>query len=246
MPGAVAIIQARMGSSRLPGKVLKLLGEHPVIWHVVERCRRSSVDAVWVATSDTPADDVLAQWCTHNSVAFYRGSEDDVLSRYVAIAALTQAERLVRVTGDCPLIAPEIIDLLLGILNDPAVDYAHVKAEEKYPDALPRGLNTEVFWRRTLEAFQRRATSMSHREHVTLLVEDKSQGFRIRRVPAPEGMARPGIRLTLDTPDDYVMLQSLFQECPITPETPLEALIACLDQHPEIVALNKHVQQKPV
>jgi spore coat polysaccharide biosynthesis protein SpsF len=246
MPGAIAIIQARMGSSRLPGKVLRPLGGHPVIWHVVDRCCRSSVDAVWVATSDTPADDVLAEWCARNGVACYRGSEDDVLSRYVAIAMLTQAERLVRVTGDCPLIAPEIINLLLDILNDSAVDYVHVKAEEKYPDALPRGLNTEVFWRRTLEALQQRATSASHREHVTLLVEDISQGFHIRRVPAPEGMARPGVRLTLDTPDDYVMLQRLFQECLITPETPLETLIACLDQHPEIVALNKHVQQKSV
>jgi spore coat polysaccharide biosynthesis protein SpsF len=239
----VVVIQARMGSSRLPGKVLLPLGDRPVLAHVVERCRRSMADEVVVATSVQPGDDVLEAWCRQENYPLLRGDEDDVLSRYVAAAHREKADVVVRVTADCPAQDPVTMDRVIRAVIESGVDYASSKAEETSPDALPRGLNVEVFTKEALEAIQVRAFEPRHREHVTLLVhEDPS--FRVLRLSAPEGLARPNYRMTLDTPADYAMLLRLFRECPVTPGTTLEEMIAFLDENPDVPALNARVEQK--
>ena len=131
----VVVIQARMGSSRLPGKVLLPLGTLPVLGHVVERCRRSAADEVVVATSVDPKDDVLEAWCRRREYPLLRGAEDDVLSRYVAAARLHRADIVVRVTADCPAQDPATMDRVVRGLIEFGGDYAQVKAEERFPDA---------------------------------------------------------------------------------------------------------------
>jgi spore coat polysaccharide biosynthesis protein SpsF len=241
---SVVVIQARMGSSRLPGKVLMPLNGIPVLEHVVERCRRSRADHVVVATSTSPADDVLAAWCAGMDYRYLRGPEDDVLSRYVMAARAANADIVIRVTGDCPAIEQSLIDTVIDALIHTGVDYLHVKAESKYPDAYPRGVNTEAFWRSTLNRFDANAAQPRHREHVTLQVEEDPQ-YTMLRLPAPPHLARPSYRLTLDTPQDYAMLSRLFSECPVTFDTPIDAIVRFLDAHPHIARLNADVEQKP-
>lgn len=242
---SAVVIQARMGSTRLPGKVLMPLNGVPVLEYVVERCRRSRADHVVVVTSTLPADDVLAAWCAGMGYLCLRGDQDDVLSRYVMAARATGADIVIRVTGDCPAIEPRLIDMVIDALIRTGVDYLHVKAESKYPDAYPRGVNTEAFWRSVLHRFEVNASQPRHREHVTLQVEEDPQ-FTMLRLPAPPHLARPGYRLTLDTPQDYTMLSRLFSECPVTFDTPIEAIVRFLDAHPDVTRLNADVEQKPV
>jgi spore coat polysaccharide biosynthesis protein SpsF len=239
----VVVIQARMGSTRLPGKVLLPLSDRPVLAHVVERCRLSLADEVVVATSVMPGDDVLEAWCAHEGYPLLRGDEDDVLSRYVAAARREDADVVVLVTADCPAIDPATTDRVIRALIESGNDYASIRAEETSPSALPRGLNVEALTREALEDVARRASQPRHREHVTLLVHEDPT-FGVLRLDAPEGLARPHYRMTLDTPADYAMLLRLFAECPVTPETPLEEMIAFLDDHPDVPALNAAVEQK--
>ncbi len=234
-----------MGSTRLPGKVLMPLNGVPVLEYVVERCRRSRADHVVVVTSTSPADDVLAAWCAGMGYVCLRGDEEDVLSRYVMAARATGADIVIRVTGDCPAIEPRLIDTVIDALIRTRVDYLHVKAESKYPDAYPRGVNTEAFWRSVLHRFEVNASQPRHREHVTLQVEEDPQ-YTMLRLPAPPHLARPGYRLTLDTPQDYTMLSRLFSECPVAFDTPIEAIVRFLDAHPDVTRLNADVEQKSV
>lgn len=244
MSKIVICIQARMGSSRLPGKVLLPLNGRPVLWHVVERCQRSNMaHQVLVATTCNPLDDVLQAWCEQEGYSVHRGEEDDVVSRYLTIAHEVGADVVVRVTGDCPAVDPHTIDRVIRALLRSSSHLAHAKAQESYSDALPRGLNVAAFWTSTLERIHHRASLPRHREHVTLLVEE-DQDFRVLRLPAPDGLARPDYRLTLDYPEDFIMLQRFFAECPVGPDTSLAEMIGFLDQHPEILEINSLVQQK--
>lgn len=198
-----------------------------------------------VATTTNVLDDVIEAWCQQQGYFVYRGDEENVLSRYVTLASQTKSEIVVRVTADCPLVDPVTIDRVVRTLQTSDYDYVHVKAEEKYPDALPRGLNVEAFRSQTLWRLEERASLPRHREHVTLLVEEDPT-FRLLRLPAPEGLARPHYRLTLDTPADFIMLQRLFVKGTVGPETTLEEIIAFLDRHPEIVSINNSVKQKEI
>ena len=160
----VAIIQARMQATRLPGKVLADLEGKPVLRRVVDRARRAStLDAVVVATSDNPADDVLAGFCREFGTDCFRGSRDDVLDRYRRAAECFQAEVVVRLTADCPLLDPQVIDRVVRAYGQGEFDYVSNALECTYPD----GLDTEVFSYKSLERAWREARRQSEREHVS-------------------------------------------------------------------------------
>lgn len=140
----VAVIQARMGSTRLPGKVLMDLGGHPVLeW--CERAARAApgVDEVWVATSNLPADDVISNWCTDGAIPCWRGSETDVLSRFVGAAEASQADVILRLTGDCPFLDPQVIGGVVWLLKATGCEFASNVSPRTYPD----GLDVQVFTR---------------------------------------------------------------------------------------------------
>ena len=161
MSKAYCIIQARTGSTRLPGKVLMDIGGRPMLARVVERCREAkSLEGVVVATSVLPGDDPIAELAATSGWLCVRGSEDDVLDRYHQAATAVDADEIVRVTADCPLIDPAIIDLVLGTLRESGADYA---ANTVAPRTYPRGLDTEAFTRAALETAWREAEAEAQR-----------------------------------------------------------------------------------
>ena len=138
----VAIVQARMSSTRLPGKVLADVAGHPILWHVVQRLRRARLlNQIVIATSENPADDAIAQFCEQDGILCYRGSEADVLDRYYKAASLHSADVVVRITADCPLIDPAVVDKVVHRFLDEGSDDVTNNLRYTYPD----GLDTEVF-----------------------------------------------------------------------------------------------------
>src|SRR5258705_370395 len=160
----VAIVQARMGSTRLPGKVLKDIGGCTTLHWVTEAARKApGVDQVIVATSTLTKDNPIADWCLSRDVDCVRGSESDVLSRFVAAADVTSADIIVRLTGDCPFLDPNVIGEVIQLRKMKGVDYATNTDPPTYPD----GLDVEVFTREALESSDKEAIRPSDRDTVT-------------------------------------------------------------------------------
>lgn len=241
-PRTVVIVQARMTSTRLPGKVLlEVLGK-PLLEYQIERLRRvRQADLIVVATTTNAADEPIVALCTRLGVSVWRGSEQDVLARYHDAARAHAAELVVRVTSDCPLIDPGVIDQTIGyFLNGrPQFDYVSNSLERTFP----RGLDTEVFWSRTLAEAYAEAADLEEREHVTPYLYRRPQRYRIGNFAGPDMLAQH--RWTVDTPEDFELIRNVIGALyPVMPEFDLAAISAFLDLHPELVALNAHVEQK--
>lgn len=201
----VAVIQARMGSSRLPGKVLMTLVDQPVIQWVYERA--SSIPGVHeavVATTTSVTDDVLARWCEAHGVPLHRGSEEDVLDRYVRCAQAHDADAVVRITADCPLLDPIASgDVVKAFLEAQPCDYA----SNTQPPTFPDGLDTEVISREALEISGREAASAFDREHVTAFVREHPRRFPSVSVLYEEDLSEQ--RWTLDELRDLTFLSAV-------------------------------------
>jgi len=239
----VAIIQARMGSTRLPGKILLPLGGQSVLANVVARTRRAAlVDEVIVATTTSTQDEVVVSESKRLGVAVYRGSEDDVLSRYVMAARESCASAVVRITSDCPLLDSSVVDQVIRRYADSAgeLDYVSNTLVRTYP----RGLDVEVFSTQALETAAANAAAPSDREHVTPFFQHNPGQFRLESVERLPDLSHH--RWTLDTPEDYRFMLQVFMGVPITVEsTPLfTEVIRYLNGHSEISAINACVQQK--
>ncbi|WCJ60814.1 glycosyltransferase family protein [Fontisphaera persica] len=241
----VAIIQARMGSTRLPGKVLRTLCGQPVLRHVCNRVRLARrLESLWVATSTRAADDAIAQACAAWNVPCYRGSEDDVLARFHGAAAAAGAEVVVRITADCPLFDGWLLDDMLRVFleaNTPEirVDYLSNVLERRYP----RGLDAEIFTFAALDQAHREAHLPREREHVTPYLYQHPEKFRLHSYRAPEDWSQ--YRWTLDTPEDWALIEAIYQalyrtEQPFTTRQVLEWLQA----RPDLAQLNASVRQK--
>jgi spore coat polysaccharide biosynthesis protein SpsF (cytidylyltransferase family) len=227
-----------MGSSRLPGKSLADLGGHPVIDWVVERCLLADgVDTVVVATSSEPADEPLASHVRSRGWHVVRGDLSDVLDRYAAALDEVPHDRLIRVTGDCPFVQPELIDAALGLL-DGEVEYVYTGHEGRFP----RGFDVEAITRTALMTAHAEATDPVEREHVTPFVARRPERFSSVALPSPPWARRPDLRLTLDEADDLAMMREVVEAMHTSP-TSLDgrSLIRFLDDHPDLAALNQHV-----
>lgn len=236
------IIQARMGSTRLPGKVLKPLAGQPVLFHVIDRCRRSRrADVVSVATTDTSEDDSIAALCAKWNTPCFRGASGDVLSRFYHAAQKLQAKNIVRITADCPLIAPELIDECLADFEKSGADYASNTVE---PRRLIRGLDVEVFSFKALTRAHAEATALPDREHVTPYIRRTTSAFTVVPAPVAEPYTRP-FRLTLDYPEDLALMEKLYAAlAPHGSFFETKDAIAFLDKHPDIAAINRDCVQK--
>ncbi|MCU0800968.1 MAG: aminotransferase class III-fold pyridoxal phosphate-dependent enzyme [Rhodobacteraceae bacterium] len=200
----VAVIQARMGSTRLPGKVLMPLAGMPAIDLMLARLSRcTTLDGCVVATSTEAGDDVLAAHLTAGGVQVFRGSEKDVLARFTGAAQMAGATTVVRLTGDCPLIDPGVVDRVVRAYHAGDVDYCSNVAPPTYPD----GLDTEVFSMAALQQAHAQATAPAHREHVTLYLRE-TDGIRRSNVAHDSDLS--GLRLTLDEQADH---DALVQIC---------------------------------
>jgi spore coat polysaccharide biosynthesis protein SpsF len=235
----VSIIQARMGSTRLPGKIMKDLGGATVLACVVRRVRRVRLlGEVIVATTKEPADDVVLQESRRLSVQVFRGDETDVLDRYYRAAQWAKAEAIVRITSDCPFLEPEIIDkVVLGFL-DRQPDYASNTLERTYP----RGLDTEVITQETLACAWEEAQQTYQRSHVTPYIYENPSRFRILSVTGDTDYSSH--RWTIDTPEDLTFIRAVYERLGNHECFTWRDVLSLLAREPALMDLNRQVIQK--
>jgi len=235
----VAIIQARMGSTRLPGKTLQDLAGKTVLMRVVERVRRMQrIDDLAVATSVDDQDDLIEKTCRENGVLAFRGNDEDVLDRYYRAACFFKADAIVRITADCPLIDPEVSDRVIQQFLDCNPDYASNVMLRTYP----RGLDTEVMSLRALERAWHKATEAYQRAHVTPYIYQHPESFVLLSVTGEEDQSRH--RWTIDTPEDMQFLRTLYPKLPSSCDFGWKDVLRILDREPELIDINQHVPQK--
>ena len=226
-----------MGSTRLPGKVLRPLGPRPVLDWVVRAARHATtVDDVIVATTHKSEDDAIVDHAAQVGVAVHRGPIDDVLTRFSGAVAQTGADSIVRLTADCPLVDPNLIDAVVYTRRSTAADYASTIT----PRCLPRGLDVEVISAATLARLEAIATGV-HRVHVTSLIHSEPDDFQIVGVTVHP--AADDLRVTLDTVDDARLLDELVRR--LGDDVPRwRDVVSILRQTPSLAATNAHVEQK--
>lgn len=237
----VAIIQARMSSTRLPGKVMKKLIDKSVLTHVIDRLQAAeTLDRLVVATTLHPIDDVIAAESEQCGVAVYRGSEEDVLGRYYDAAREYNAGVVVRITSDCPLIDSELVDVMVKkFFALSSVDYLSNTLVRTYP----RGLDVEVFNCKALALAYKQAYQPFEREHVTPYIYQHKDLFEV--VNHADDCDRSSYRWTLDTPRDWQCIEAVYQHlyCPGKIFS-TDDVFALLCRYPEISRLNDQVMQK--
>lgn len=236
----IVIIQARMGSSRLPGKILMPMGNTDNLTYVVERCKKiQGVSEVIIATSTLPQDDAVEAWCQEHKVGYYRGSEEDVLSRYVEAAKAYDPDYVIRVTADCPFVDYEMGSDMVALMEREQVDIVDLEGQ------LPRGLAVEVVAYKALQYIDAHGHENRHREHVTYYAyEFKSEFTRVSYV-ADEKRQAPELRITLDTDADYELLSTVAKHFDDVYVSSVD-VIDYLKAHPEVAKINAHIEQKPV
>jgi spore coat polysaccharide biosynthesis protein SpsF len=244
VPRIVCISQARMTSTRLPGKVLlpaagqSLLGHH---LGRLQRCRR--VDAVVMATTVNTSDDPLVALAASLGVAVFRGDEADVLGRYAGAAAEAEAELVIRVTSDCPLIDPVLIDGLIGQFLEAGPDRAGYASIDT--GVLPRGLDAEIFPRARLDDAARHATAAADREHVTPYIRRATAASRLLFRDG-DGPSCADLRWCVDEAADFELIRRMLEALiPEHPDFGWRDALAVIRRHPDWAELNRHVQQKP-
>jgi len=260
----LAIIQARMSSSRLPGKVLQEIGGKPMLQHVVERAQRArSLDAVLVATTSDPSDNPIADFAAAQGLLCYRGSLHDVLDRYYQAARLYQPQNIVRITADCPLIDPLLIDQTVSLLSLAAgADFACNRLPPPFGRSFPIGLDVEVCSFAALERAWREATAAFHREHVmpylyegVSLTEQISisqnhsaaAGFSPRNFRIAQLHHRPDygdLRWTVDTAEDLAALREIFAHLETKADFSWYDALEVIRQNPRITQINAAVRHK--
>jgi spore coat polysaccharide biosynthesis protein SpsF len=240
----VAVIQARMGSTRLPGKVLRPIAEQPLLWHIVHRLKKSTfIERIAIATSDNPRDDAIVEWARENGVAVVRGPEDNVLARFARAAELLDADVIVRVNADAPFLDAGFIDHLIGALLEQDGDFVLLE-----DGASTAHEGVDPFTRRALDKLMMDAADdPAAREHVTGYFKLHPDFVRIARAPAYPALDKPGARLTIDTPDDLVFVEAVHERLAAKAgEASLSDLLLLLEREPELRAINAHVKQKPI
>ncbi len=235
------IVQARTTSTRLPGKVLLPLAGEPMLTRLLERLRRvQRADGIVIATTTNTTDDAIAELCAQQGVPCHRGSEHDVLSRYADAARLHGADVVVRITSDCPLIDPALIDQVIAAYQEGGSDCV----SNMLPPTWPYGMAVEVFSAAALAQAHAEATQAAEREHVTPFIYGHPERYRLRNVASPVNLSQH--RWTVDTPEDYELVRRLFEALhPVQPEFTQAHILAVLDAHPDWIAINQHIRQKP-
>lgn len=238
------IVQARMTSSRLPGKILKPVLEKPLLDHMMDRLSRmQTIDDIIIATTDKPTDDPVEQLTMRRGYTCFRGSEEDVLDRVLKAARQHKVDLIVETTGDCPLIDPVESDKVVRLYREGSLDYASNVLTRTYP----RGMDTQVFPTSILEDVNRRTHDPIDHEHVSYFIYQHPELYRLGNVAAPRKLRRPDLRLTVDTMEDFQLIENIIEALwPENPEFSLEDIVDYLNENPTLLELNKHVEQKKI
>lgn len=239
----IATVQVRMGSTRLPGKVLSTVEGKPLLGHLLDRlalCHR--LDGVVVATSVRPENDAIEDYCRSRGAPCFRGDEDDVLGRMLGALRQAKADTGVVIFGDCPLIDPAIVDEMVGLYekDGEAWDFLGNDLKTTYPP----GMEVEVFRMSAFEDSHLRCQDPAIREHGTLFIRQNPGLYRVRNIEAPPQFHRPELELEVDTAEDMTVLEAVLEQFAGQPRFGLAELIAFLDANPDIAARNRDVPRR--
>ena len=239
----IAIIQARMNSSRLPGKVLLDIAGQPMLVRVVERARRAQLmDGVMIATTNDPSDDPLEALCHERGYPVYRGSQFDVLDRFYQAARLAQADTIVRLTADCPVIDPAVIDQTVAAFRAAGADFGANRLPPPWKRTFPIGLDTEVCSFAGLERAWREAQLPFEREHVMPYFYDQEGRFKVVVIDHQPDCG--GYRWTVDTPDDLRLLREIFARFAGSDQFSWLDVLSVVQREPHLLKINAAVQAK--
>ena len=236
----VAIVQARTGSTRLHNKVLKKIKNKKILDYVIERVKLSKkINNVVLAITKNPNEDILEKYAIEKKIKYHRGSENDVLERFYKTAKKYNAEIIVRITSDCPLIDPNIIDEIIK---------AHLYIKSDYTSntiyrTFPRGMDTEVFSFKVLEYTFNNAKENYQREHVTPYIRENPDKFKLKNIEAVGILKRPDLRLTVDTIEDYKLIKIILEEFNYI-NFKLKDIITFLNNNETLLDINKSIKQK--
>lgn len=239
MTKIVAIVQARMGSTRLPGKVLKEVLSRPLLSYQIERMAKSKmIDELVIATTPNGNESII-ELCQKENISYFIGSEKDVLERYYLAAKKFQADIVVRMTSDCPLIDAGIVDAVINMYKNNDFDYVSNTQIRTFP----RGMDTEVFSFSALEKAYKEAEIEYEHEHVTPYLYLNAEKFKIGQYIQEKDFNE--IRLTVDTPEDFELIKRLFEKLyPVNPEFVLSDILDVLKENPSWLEINKEIVQK--
>jgi len=236
MKKTTVIIQARMGSKRLPGKIMRKIMGKPMIEYLIERISKSKlVDDLIIATSDRKENLQLIEFLKTKNLNYFIGDEEDVLSRYYFAAKINNVKNIVRITADCPLIDPEVVDNTINKFLKSSADYS----SNIFPRSFPKGLDTEVFSFETLEKTFNEATSKYEREHVTPYIRECGK-FKISNYSLSHDYSKT--RLTVDWEEDFILVEKIFNFFNPKILFSYSEILSFLDKQPELLELNKHHQ----
>jgi len=232
----ISVIQARMGSSRLPGKVMKEAVGIPLIGHLLSRLKKSKlIDAFIVATSDNTENEPMISYLESNGHEVFKGSEEDVLDRFYQALKDKKADTVVRITGDCPLIDYKAVDLVISEFKKRKLDYLGCGR------SFPEGYGSEVFTFKSLEQAWQKAVLKSEREHVTPYIWKRPEIFKIQKLEMANDYSH--IRVTVDETEDFTVVKAIFEN--FYPEKGedffLEDVASYLKNHKDIYNINKHI-----
>lgn len=233
-------VQARMGSTRLPGKVMKRVLNKPLLEFLIERLKQiKSAPPIVVLTTQDPKDDVIVSYCKDHTIPFFRGPEEDVLTRYWLAAKERHPQYIMRVTADCPLIDPSILDEMITEYMTKKPDYLSNSIKRSFP----RGLDAEIFSYEALEKANSEGKDPYEREHVTPYIYNHSEQFKILNFESSIPLEHH--RWTVDTPEDFELVRLILENLyPKNPQFKLKDILALLDQHPDWSKINAHIKQK--
>jgi spore coat polysaccharide biosynthesis protein SpsF len=242
----VAIIQARMASTRLPGKVLRELAGKPMLEHVIDRVKNSQMtDEIVIATSRNEKDERIVELAKLLNVIWFAGSEEDVLDRYLKAAEQVAADIVVRITGDCPLVDPHTIDRIVRRHIKLNVDYTRTLIDQNNSRSFPRGLDTEVFSINVLRKVDELAKKPREREHVTIFIYEHPKMFKIKIIGAEESLQRSKYRLCVDVEEDLRLITEIYNRLYIPSGIiDINEAIKLLDNNLDLQKINAHVKQR--
>lgn len=239
----IGIVQGRMNSSRLPGKILKTIAGKPMLAQVVERARQSQwIDEVAFATTSDPSDDPVERFCKRMGYPVYRGSLLDVLDRFYQAAKMMRADVVVRFTADCPLLDPGLVDETIQAFLDSGVDFAANRLPPPFKRTYPIGLDTEVCSFAALERAWREATAKHDREHVLPYLYEKEGRFKVYVLNYQHDYGH--MRWTVDTPEDLVLVRRIFRKMARKPNFTWLDVVKLVESQPQLAQINAGVQHK--
>jgi spore coat polysaccharide biosynthesis protein SpsF len=239
----VAVVQARMDSERLPGKVMKHLSGKPVLWHIIQILSKVDlIDEIVIATTTLSNDDIIEDLCLKETIRLVRGSVNDVLDRFRTAAITTNADVLVRITGDDPCMDFNIINNIIS---------THLKSKSDYTSNMikrtfPRGMDTEVFNVSAIAQAWQTTSNPDDREHVTLFIRNSPDKFKLKNISSSTFTNRSDLRLCVDTVEDYNLVNLIYENCYKNSPLLLKEILDFLDDNNEMALINSNIEQKKI